>query len=87
MLAEAAAEMTREAVETALQTRRMDVAAGRAKAARIDRLAAMGKDGLDEAEQLRAYNVGTERQVEGGSRSVETSRSPNSVMPRHPHGT
>jgi hypothetical protein len=69
--AQAAAEMTREDVEAALQARRLEHYAQAATARRGKALAAMTADGLNEAEALRAFNVGTDRQVTGGADSVD----------------
>ncbi len=67
-MAEAAGEMTREAVETSLQMRRLQMAAKRARDAREARLDAMPGN---EAENLRAYNVGSETQGAFTGASVE----------------
>ena len=52
-------DMTREALEEALQKRRLQVFAEQAKTARAPMLASLPGD---EGDKLRAYNVGTERQ-------------------------
>lgn len=67
-MAEAAGEMTKDAVEGALQMRRLQLAAKRAKVARERRLDIMPGD---EAENLRAYNVGDETQGAFTGSSVE----------------
>jgi hypothetical protein len=67
---EAAAELTKEEVFARLSERRLRVAAERARG-RIDaQMAGMAAIG-DEADRLKAYNVGSEKQGLGGSFSVD----------------
>lgn len=69
-LSEAAAELTREQLMGVLTERRLKVAAQRASQ-RFDALIA-GMEGVgDEADRLKAFNVGSERQGMGGSFSVD----------------
>lgn len=77
--AAAAAEMTKAEVEAALQARRLEHFAKVAKAGRSERLAAMTQGGLDEAEALRAYNVGSEKQAGFTGSSVDAEGRARSV--------
>lgn len=61
IIAEASDEITREALMSALVARRAEVAAEVARVARRERIDAMPQ-GMDEADRLRAYNVGSEKQ-------------------------
>lgn len=70
-MAEAAAELTREQLMGVLTERRLRVAAARARARTDADLAAMGGIVGDEADQLKALNVGSERQALGASYSVD----------------
>lgn len=68
----AAASVTKEEVEASLMERRLQAFAARAQKARrehLDRLIAGGVG--DEADALRAFDVGTEKQVIGGGDSVD----------------
>jgi hypothetical protein len=70
IMAEAAAELTRSELKTALVQRRAEMFArisGDAGRAERDGMGA----GLDEAERLAAFNVGSEKQGLGTSRSVD----------------
>lgn len=69
--AQAAADLTREELETALQARRLEHFAKAATVARETRLGAMMEGGLDEAQALRAYNVGSEKQAGFAGASVD----------------
>ena len=70
-MAEAAAELTREQLMGVLTERRLKLAS-RTAAARVEvELAAMAPAVGDEAEQLKALNVGSERQGMGASYSVD----------------
>ncbi len=73
----AAAEVTREEVLAVLMQRRLEAFSARARADRQMRLAAMMRDGLDEADALRAHDVGTEKQVEFGGASVDAEGRAN----------
>jgi hypothetical protein len=68
---QAAADLTREEVETALQARRLEHFAKAARVARETRMAAMTAGGLDEAQALKAYNVGSDKQAGFSSASVD----------------
>lgn len=70
-MAEAAAELTREQLMGALTERRLKLASA-AASARLDAdLAALGPAVGDEADRLKALNVGSERQGLGASYSVD----------------
>lgn len=68
---EVLAETTAEEVEVSLQARRLEAAAKRARTAREARIDAMIKGGLNEADALRAVNVGSDRQAGFASASVD----------------
>lgn len=72
--AQAAQDLTREALLALLTQRRLEAAAEAAKATRRARLDAMPR-GLDEADRLRAYNVGSDKQGFGTSDSVDAEAS------------
>lgn len=70
-MGEAAAELTKERLIESLAERRLKVASARASQ-NFDRLlAGMGADVGDEADKLKAFNVGSEKQGLGGSFSVD----------------
>lgn len=69
-LAQAAGELTREALHEALIARRLQVAADVARDARRAKLDAMPPE-MDGAKRLEAFNVGSERQGRGTSSSVD----------------
>jgi hypothetical protein len=70
-LNEAAAELTREQLMGVLTERRLKLAGERAKARLDVELTAMGPAIGDEADKLKALNVGSERQGLGASYSVD----------------
>lgn len=70
-LSEAAAELTREQLMGAAIERRLRVAAARASARFDADVAAMGPAVGDEADRLRAFLVGSERQGLGASWSID----------------
>lgn len=69
-IAQAAGELQREELMTSLLERRLQVAADIAQRARRGRLDAMPAS-LDEAQKLRAYDMGSEKQGESTSSSVD----------------
>jgi hypothetical protein len=69
-MAEAAGEMTREQLTGLLIERRLKVAAEAAKKVRGKRLDAM-PERMDEADRLRAFNIGSEKQGMGTSLSAD----------------
>lgn len=69
--AQAAGEMTREDVETALQAQRLEHFSRQANVDRTARLKALTDAGFSEPEALRAINVGSERQAPGAAASVD----------------
>lgn len=76
-MAQAAAEMTREEVLGALMERRLRASA---EAARVRRDAALADLPGDEAEKLRAYNVGTEKQGVGSGFSGDAEARARTVQ-------
>lgn len=70
-MAEAAAELTRERVLGLLAEQRLRVAARRASEGVARDIAAMGRAVGDEADMLKALNVGSERQGMGASYSID----------------
>jgi len=78
--AAAAREITKAEVTATLMQRRLEAFAERAKKKRGVHLAGMIEDGIgDEADALRAYDVGTEKQVRGGGDSVDAEGRARSV--------
>ncbi|WP_312782001.1 hypothetical protein [Brevundimonas sp.] len=72
----AAREITRDEVTAALMEKRLQVFAARARETRAVRLAALPGD---EADRLRAYDIGTERQGEWAGASVEAEGRARSI--------
>lgn len=75
---EAAAELTKEQLMGVLTERRLRAASQRASQRFDDLLAGMGAVG-DEADRLKAFNVGSEKQGLGGSFSVDAEARARSV--------
>ena len=69
-IGKAAAELTREQLQAALETRRMELAAQVARDARRAKLDAMPAS-MDEARKLRAFEDGSEKQGFGTSNSID----------------
>jgi len=67
----AARAITKEEVLATLMQRRLEAFAARASRERAVRLAALKAGGLDEADQLRAHDVGTDKQAQYGGASVD----------------
>lgn len=70
-MAEAASELTKERLLETLAERRLRVAASRASESFDRMMAGMGDAVGDEADRLKAFNVGSEKQGLGGSFSVD----------------
>lgn len=70
-MAEAAAELTKERLLESLAERRLRVAAARASDGFDRMMVGMGDAVGDEADKLKAFNVGSEKQGLGGSFSVD----------------
>lgn len=76
----AAREITKEEVTAALMERRLHAFAARARVKRRAQIDTMLAEGVgDEADALRAFDVGTEKQVTGGADSVDAEGRARSV--------
>ncbi|MFN3354211.1 MAG: hypothetical protein ACK4Z5_11435, partial [Brevundimonas sp.] len=78
-VAQAAAELTREEVLGRLAERRLRLASARASEAFDAFVAGMGEAVGDEADRLKAFNVGSERQGLGASFSVDAEARARTV--------
>ena len=76
----AARQITKEEVLATLMQQRLEAFAARATKERAVRLAALKAGGLDEADQLRAHDVGTDKQAQYGGASVDAEGRARTIV-------